>query len=147
MTSENDPLQQALADLEEVKASPGFSERAVHAYRARLASRGHWSFRFGRAAVAVSAAALIATLALVLSWRGRTNELSQFSAAAQELRRQHSELVDELNRLQSQTNSIAPVVYLGSDNEVDYVLDLSPFLVPATPSVLPTSMELNPSYD
>ena len=67
------------------------------------------------------------------------------SVRTEELRRQHALLTEELERLRSRTEAAAPVLYLGSDDEVDYVLDLSPFLLPQAAGILPASNNGSPS--
>jgi hypothetical protein len=101
------------------------------------------SHRLVWAAVAAGLAAL-AVLSL-LPDRNR-NPTASLTAEATAIRRQHELLTQELNRLRVQTENTAPVLYLGDVDEIDYVLDVSPFLSPADGRVMPASTKESPTY-
>jgi hypothetical protein len=50
-----------------------------------------------------------------------------------ELRAQHEELVRELERLRLLADETSPVLYLGSDGDLDLVVDLATLLQPGEP--------------
>lgn len=132
-----DPLDRQLRELPVIRASDGFTERVLDRLEEPAASpeparpaRVVW--------VAVGAsAALLAVLALLPERRPRA--APELAAEATEIRRQHALLSEELDRLRSRTEEAAPILYLGSDDEIDYVLDLSPFLLPHAGGIMPAS--------
>ncbi|HSS51294.1 MAG TPA: hypothetical protein VLX28_20315 [Thermoanaerobaculia bacterium] len=69
-------------------------------------------------AVAALLAVAISTGALI-EWQGRARKHQEAVQALKELRAEHGRLAAELHEI-----SEPPVVYLGGDEKVDYVLDL-----------------------
>lgn len=127
MNRVRDPIDRHLETLEPERASDGFTERVMESIGSSLGDRR--SPRSLRAAWAVAAAALVAVLVLMI--RAQPNHLESAQNRAHrltEMRRQHAALERELAALQASARDAAPVIYLGSVDEVDYVWDLSPLL-------------------
>ena len=59
--------------------------------------------------------------------------MAALAAERESLRREHDELVRELESLRSLAEETRPVLYLGTGEDVDYVLDLSPLFEQAQP--------------
>lgn len=136
-----DPLDRQLKELPTVRASTRFSERVLERLNEPKVSWALSPVRMAWAGVG-ACALLVAVLTIFSSHPADRGD--SLSAEAVALRRQHALLTEELDRLRARSNEAAPVLYLGSDAEVDYVLDLSPFLLPQTGTVLPAS-RTNPS--
>ena len=125
MNPDNTPdrLSTDLRRLEAPTASAGFTDRVLDALDARTARR-----RRRRAlgiALAIPAAAALLVAALMLS-RSAPEARSQQAA---ELRLQHQQLEAELARLRQARDQPRTVLYLGTGEEYDLVLDLDPLLV------------------
>jgi hypothetical protein len=111
-----------LRELPPEHARPGFTARVLEQLDAKPRHASRWTFRLAPAitvavllAVAISAGALI-------TWRGgdqKQRDALQARRTLQELRAEHGRLQQELRAM-----SEPPVVYLGGDEKVDYVLDL-----------------------
>jgi len=115
-----------LRELPEEHARPGFTARVLEKLdEPRHASR--WTFRLAPVPVrAVLAVAALLTIAIsagaLIEWRGGEQkhlDTLQARQTLQELRAEHGRLEAELHEM-----SAPPVVYLGGDEKVDYVLDL-----------------------
>lgn len=139
MTRRKEPLTEQLASLPEVRASPGFTGRVLNRLdepresKARLAKPLAWS---------LAAAAALALAVLILR---PVPEAEHLSAEVTEIRRQHLLLTEELDRLRRRTQNAAPLLYLAGGERVDYVLDLSPFILSETDHVLPASNRPEPA--
>ncbi len=140
MTHQQDPLTEQLASLPEVRASNDFTDRVL----ARLDEPGR-SERGLAKPLAWSAAAAIALVVATLVFRSAgIPEAERLSAEVTEIRRQHLLLTEELHRLRRRTQNTAPVLYLAGSDRVDYVLDLSPFILSETGHALPASNRSEP---
>jgi hypothetical protein len=120
-----------LRELPAEHARPGFTARVLEELDAEPRRGPRWSFRLApilegwpaRAATAVAALLAIAISAgALIEWRGndqKQRDALQARQTLQELRAEHGRLQQELRAM-----SEPPVVYLGGDEKVDYVLDL-----------------------
>ena len=139
MTQQKDPLTERLTSLPEVRASTGFTDRVLN----RLDEP--WESEQGHAKpLAWSAAAAVALVvaALVLRPAG-IPKAERLSAEVTEIRSQHLLLTEELDRLRTRTQNAAPMLYLAGNDRVDYVLDLSPFILSEIGHALPASTVSN----
>ncbi len=121
-----DPLSAALGKLEAPAASPGFTAAVLHRLDERDARR-----RRRRIAVALAAPALLAVAvgALLMQRPGAPAvQDGSSTASVEELRQQQRLLREELELLQRVADSRRTVLYLGSSDEYDLVLDLNPLL-------------------
>lgn len=123
-----DSLSEALHRLEPRPASPGFTQRVLSRLEARDLARARRR-RTVRVVLTVQAAlvALIVTLALTLRSRPEPS-ISSSTARAEEIRRQHRLLEEELERLRKARDQRSAVLYLGDTEGYDLVLDLDPLL-------------------
>lgn len=137
MTSRIDPLDRQLKDMPAVRASADFTT-AVLKRLDELPAHGFES-RSRRLVLAAVAAGIATLVLLTLVPRRGQDPNAILAAEVTEIRRQHELLTQELNRLRARTEDTAPVLYLGGVDEIDYVLDLSPFLLPQTGRVVPAS--------
>ncbi len=116
-------LDQAIDGLEPLSASPDFTDRVMEALsRGDRASHGRADAGRRWAALAALAAASV-TLGILLGLKPEP-PIGALTEEAGEIRRQHSELVDELQTLRGLEQATRPVIYLGSEGDVDLVLDL-----------------------
>jgi hypothetical protein len=104
-------------ELPQEHARPGFTARVLEQLDAKPHRIAHWSFRFAPAAITVLAIAISA--GALIEWRGGARKHQEAVQALKELREEHGRLEAELHEM-----SEPPVVYLGGDEKVDYVLDL-----------------------
>ena len=114
-----------LRELPRERAREGFTARVVARLDAAPEPKGWWQPRLVLAAAALAAAALAAVVAsagILQVHAGRQEALRAAEArkVLRELRSEHDSLKQELQSL-----SQPPVVYLGGDEEVDLVVDLS----------------------
>lgn len=142
MKTKPDPLLDELGRLPALRASAGFTERLLRRLDTPASNPGASPTRLAWGALGASLAMIV--ILAVLPDRSPSDD-PNLSNEAREIRRQHALLTQELNQLRSRTQEVAPVLYLGSDDEVDYVLDLSPFLLPQTAGALPASPESSSS--
>ena len=126
-----DRLDRALAELPPTGASPEFTQRVMAALDdagdrrdARPWLQRPWAL--------AAAAALAVAVGIFLGARPEP-PVAGLAAERADLRQQHDELLRELESLRSLARETRPVIYLGSGDDVDYVLDLSP-LVERSPS-------------
>jgi hypothetical protein len=117
----DEELDALLAALPRERAGRGFGQ-AVQARIHRPPGRRSWL------PLAAGAAAAVLVVVLVLVVRGQLAreragraELVEHIA---ELRRDHDRLSAELRQLRARLRREQPVLYLGGDDRVDYVLDL-----------------------
>jgi hypothetical protein len=129
----NDPrpdrLSASLKHLGDSRASEGFTERVLEGLDRRLEQRS----RRRSAGVAAAAAALLVVVALAVLRPGAApeptaDETAVARAHAEDIRREHRRLLDELDRLRRSQEQTTNVLYLGSGDEYDLVLDLDPLL-------------------
>ncbi|MCP4204783.1 MAG: hypothetical protein GY769_22980 [bacterium] len=144
MTSPMDPLDRQLEDLPAVRASAGFKAEVMK--RLDDLPEPRLEFRSRRLVWGAIAAAVAGLALLTLVPVGNEDPSAGLTAEVTEIRREHELLTQELNRLRARTESTAPVLYLGGVDEVDYVLDLSPFFLPQTGGVLPASTNDNTTF-
>ncbi|HEX3553275.1 MAG TPA: hypothetical protein VIA62_08600 [Thermoanaerobaculia bacterium] len=122
---EDQRLTDLLRELPREHARPGFTARVLDVLEPLDASRRTAPRRSFRLAPALAAATLVAVAisagALMELWRGarQHRDAVQARQTLQELRAEHGRLEQELRDM-----SAPPVVYLGGDEKVDYVLDL-----------------------
>jgi hypothetical protein len=113
-----------LRELPREHARPGFTARVLGQLDAKPRRAARWSFRLAPATpaiVAITALAVAISAGALIEWRGgarKHREAAQARQTLQELRAEHGRLEAELQAMSP------PVVYLGSDEKVDYVLDL-----------------------
>lgn len=141
---EPDRLDRALAGLEPRSASPGFTSRVLVAWderrrRRRRPAAGAW---------ALAAAALAATAVGIFLGSRPEPPLAALADERESLRREHGELVRELESLRELARETRPVLYLGTGDDLDLVLDLSPLVDPSRleppGSARPASFEDDP---
>jgi len=122
---EDQRLTDLLRELPREHARPGFTARLLDALEHPDAPRRtapRWSFRLAPALAAVTLVAVaISAGSLMARWGGARQHRDAVRArqTLQELRAEHGRLEQELREI-----SAPPVVYLGGDEKVDYVLDL-----------------------
>jgi hypothetical protein len=118
------PLADLLHELPAEHARPGFTARVLEQLDGEPRRAPRWSFRLAPALPAVAVAALLAvaiTAGALIEWRAGARHREAVHAL-QELRAEHGRLEQELRAMSATTEP--PVVYLGGDEKVDYVLDL-----------------------
>jgi hypothetical protein len=127
-----DLLREALRGLPADAPGPAFTARVL----SRLAAA---PARASRHRVPAWAAAAAVVLLVAVLWGGRALLRVQRTAA---LRSETEELARELEALRHAAERPAPVLYLGGNEEVDLVLDLSTLpLAAAVPAPLTESNE------
>ena len=133
-----DRLDRALADLPRGAASEGFTRRVM----AALDEKGERHADPGRNVWALAAAALLAVAVGIYLGARPEPPLANLAAERESLRREHDELLRELDDLRSLAAETRPVIYLGAGDGVDYVLDLSPLVErPADASMRPAGLD------
>jgi hypothetical protein len=111
-----------LRELPREHARPGFTARVLEQLETKPANAWLWSFRLAPAKPAIMVAALLAvaiSAGSLIELQGRARKHHEAVQTLKELRAEHGRLEQELRAI-----SDPPVVYLGSDEKVDYVLDL-----------------------
>lgn len=134
-TTPKDRLDRALADLPAASASPGFTHRVLDALDAKgpptRSSAGFWAL----------CAAALAAVAIGIGIGARPEPPgAELAAQRESLRQEHGELMRELESLRLLANETRPVLYLGSGDDVDYVLDLSPLVEPRAGTARPAGL-------
>lgn len=150
MTSSMDPLDRPLdrelRSLPDVHASTGFTAAVLRRLDRAPLRRPRAAGPLGWTALAAGAAGLVAVAVLILAPMRERSSSARLASEASDIRRQHEMLTLELNRLRARTEGTAPVLYLGGVDEIDYVLDLSPFLLPQNGAVAPASTRKNTTF-
>ena len=124
----DDRLRDALRELPAVDPGPAFTARVL----ARVAAAPPPAARRRLPVWAAALAAVVLLLGVV--WGGRVAMREQRTAA---LRTETEDLARELEALRQAAQRPAPVLYLGGNEEVDVVLDLSTLpLAAAVPAPL-----------
>jgi allophanate hydrolase subunit 1 len=111
-----------LRELPHEHARPGFTARVLEELDAEPRRASRWTFRLAPVMSAVTVAALLAvaiSAGALIEWRGGARKHQEAVQVLRELREEHGRLEAELHEM-----SEPPVVYLGGDEKVDYVLDL-----------------------
>jgi len=118
---EDQRLGDLLRELPAEHARPGFTACVLERLDAPLRSAAppRRSFRLALATAAAVLVAIAVSAGALMDWRARHREAVQARQTLQELRAEHGRLEAELHAM-----SEPPVVYLGGDEKVDYVLDL-----------------------
>ncbi|HEX5761336.1 MAG TPA: hypothetical protein VF121_19290 [Thermoanaerobaculia bacterium] len=132
---EDDRLERILATLPRERAGADFTARLL----ARLDDPPRHPFRLAAVGLAAAAAALAVAAAAGPLRPGRNDPAAESRIEAAEARRLLEELRREHRALESEIEALAaapPVLYLGGDDEVDLVVDLS--RVPAEGAVRKT---------
>ena len=147
MTMPNDRLDRLFRDLPPERASEDFTPRLL----ARIAESpqpgpARHSRRFVWTTLAAGAGALALFIALSRLPDRTPVSRADLRSEVADIRRQHDLLARELSNLRAKTEEAAPVLYLGSIDEVDYVVDLSPFLTAQTQRAVATPAATNRSY-
>lgn len=123
-----DPLSKALQQLETRPASAGFTDGVL----ARLDARDARRQRRRRFQAALAAPAALVVLILGALWMFRPAAsppgVDSNAGRAEEIRRQHRLLREELEQLQRAADQRRTLLYLGANDEYDLVLDLKPLL-------------------
>jgi hypothetical protein len=113
-----DPLERALLELPRERAGEGFTSRVVTRAAAAEPERGGWS----RGAVAAAAALVLVSGAT--AWRiERAQRLESYRGEVHDLQSEHRAIAKELRDLRAAEKP--PVVYLGTNDKVDYYIDLA----------------------
>jgi hypothetical protein len=113
-----DPLECALADLPRERAGETFTARVVERASASEPERAGWS----RGAIAAAAALVL--VSGVTAWRlERGRRLESFRGEVHDLQSEHRAIARELRDLRAAEKP--PVVYLGTNDKVDYYIDLA----------------------
>lgn len=138
MTQPKDMLTEQLANLPQIRASDDFTNQVLNRLdeprRSALPAPFVWS---------TAAALAVLLVAIVVREAGPPNA-QHLDAEVAEIRRQHLQLTQELDRLRSRTEDTAPVVFLAGSERVDYVLDLSPFILTEPYQTRPASTGPDP---
>jgi hypothetical protein len=103
-------------------ARPGFTGRVLERLDMTPQTAPRWNFRLALATAAATLVAVGISAGVLIEQRGGARKHRETVAARQtlqELRAEHGRLEQELREI-----SAPPVVYLGGDEKVDYVLDL-----------------------
>lgn len=108
-----------LRELPEEHARPGFTARVLEKLDAEPQRSPRWSFRLAPALAVAALLAIAISAGALIEWRGGVQQHREAVQALKELREEHGRLEAELREM-----SEPPVVYLGGDEKVDYVLDL-----------------------
>lgn len=116
-----DPLDELLQGLPRVRASDDFTGRVL----AELEGRPRRTPRPGAVGWAVAAALLLVALLIGGLRVEQQQAAGERASRAAELRSEHESLRQDLARLKSQAEQERPVVYLGSTDQIDLVLDLT----------------------
>ena len=117
-----DPLIEALRDLPRETASDDFTSRVME----RLE---HERDTPSRPRLWIVALATVLGLAIGLPWLEDSRDqrrADDLAARTRELKERHRALELELEEIRTRYEHERPVVYLGGDDEVDFVLDLRP---------------------
>lgn len=124
----HDELSDLLHTLPRTEASHGFTTRVIAKVTERPSPMPVPRYRFAIAAVLV---AMLTTLSVVGT---KVVERQHERARIAQLRNERQQIEKELNELKAMSKAADPVVYLGSANGVDLVVDVSkvkPAAVPA----------------
>jgi uncharacterized protein YaeQ len=78
-----------------------------------------------RFALAMAAAAVLLAAASIGVWWWQQSDKEELKEQIAQLRVEHQALTQELSQMRRQSTSIRPVLYLGGDERMDYVLDLN----------------------
>ncbi len=119
---EDQRLTDLLRELPREHARPGFTARVLEELDAPRRTTPRRSFRLATAVAAATLVAVAITAGALRELRGgarQHRDAVQARQALEELRAEHGRLEQELREI-----SPPPVVYLGGDEKVDYVLDL-----------------------
>jgi len=119
-----DELDRLLAALPRERAKRGFTDAVLSRIDRRPAQGRRW---LPLAATGVAAAALLVVVAALHLERERAGR-DELALRIAELRRDHARLSEELRQLRARLRREQPVLYLGGDDRVDYVLDLRRFV-------------------
>jgi hypothetical protein len=131
----SDRLSTSLRSLDEPRASDGFTERVLEGLDQRLRRRA----RLRATALAAASVALVTLVALGAVLRPRSADLAR--ARADEIRREHTLLLEELEELKRSRDLTPAVLYLGGEDDYDLVLDLNPLLEEMTrPTAAPAAL-------
>jgi hypothetical protein len=112
-------IAELLRELPSEHARPGFTACVLEQLDAEPRKASHWSFRLAPALAIAALLAVAISAGSLIQWQGKARNHQQEVQALRELRAEHGRLEQELRAI-----SEPPVVYLGSDEKVDYVLDL-----------------------
>jgi len=111
-----------LRELPSEHARPGFTARVLEQLDAEPQKASRWSFRLAPALAVAALLAVAISAGALIEWQGRARKHQEEVQALQELRAEHGRLEAELHAISA--TSEPPVVYLGGDEQFDYVLDL-----------------------
>ena len=139
-THSADRLDQALAELAPGAASPGFTGRVMAALDEAGGRSPAWRGGDARRWALAAAAALAVAIGIYLGARPEP-PLAALAAERESLRLEHDELMRELESLRSLAMETRPVLYLGTGDDVDYVLDLSPLVEQTTATARPAGFD------
>lgn len=114
-------LRELLDDLPRARASADFTGRTIKRLRAEKRRPRTW-----RKPILVVAGCTLLFACAVPIWMhvSELNRRAQASSELAALRSEHAQLAAEINTLRQPANRPLPVLYLGSTDSVDYVLDL-----------------------
>ncbi|HSS78711.1 MAG TPA: hypothetical protein VLV54_18475 [Thermoanaerobaculia bacterium] len=112
-------IAELLRELPSEHARPGFTARVMEQLDEKPQRDSRWSFRLAPAMAVAALVAVAISAGALIERQGKTRKHQEAVQALQELRAEHGRLEAELHAI-----SDPPVVYLGSDEQVDYVLDL-----------------------
>ncbi len=125
MRTGDDPVRDELRALPRVAASPGFTRRLFVRLDAEASLGAARAPRTWRVAWAAGAGALaLAVIAFGGLQLQRSHERRAAAAELAALKRQQLELSQELAQLREQSDALQPVVYLGGNDNADFVLDV-----------------------
>lgn len=135
-----DRLDRALAELEPGAASPGFTGRVMAALDEAGDRSTAWRGGDARRWALAAAATLAVAIGIYLGARPEP-PLAALAAERESMRLEHDELMRELESLRSLAMETRPVLYLGTGDDVDYVLDLSPLVEQSATTARPASFD------
>ncbi len=138
----SDRLDRALAELAPGEASPDFTARVLAALDAADGRTGARAGGLGGRRWVLAAAALLAVAVGIFLGARPEPPVAGLAAERESLRREHDELMRELESLRVLARETRPVLYLGGGDDVDYVLDLSPLVeTAAAPTARPAALD------
>ena len=141
----DDLLLAALREIPRETASDGFTSSVL----ARIDEPESPGASFLPLKLLASAAVtliLFAIISMAVDRRLERRKAAEIAFQAEQLRREHLRLLTDVAELRVRAVEAAPILYLGSSEELDLVLDLRPALAASagsepTPQIVPASTE------
>lgn len=135
--NEEKRIGDALRDLPRQSASDRFTENVLD--RLRQPQETHRIQWMRIAASIVGGLVLLGAVESVQWWREARDR--------EALRAEHQQIVEELRSIKKVTDAATPVVYVGGNDDVDFVLDLSDPAAREDPQHTKNDHQLPPDFD